>query len=241
MVVVVVVCAGPERQEVSERPGEVVARVGVDGLEESERDPDVHRQDVQVLSEEAVEERAGDGALGEDEDLERVGVLGGEADGGAEGCESARALGTHGALTVVLLVDVLVQRAPVKRAVRPVVERVLEDEEEGDLGEHERDRGERNLVGRHAKVAADRVEEVDQWELAGEVREEDVLGARPNLLFGDVLVLLQLPLVEVWDRVNDEPWDAAAKVDDLGGQHKRWHVATRIAPRGRGRRADRWR
>ena len=85
VVVVVVVRAGPERQEMSKGPREVVARVGVNGLEESERDPDVHRQDVQVLSEEAVEEGAGDGSLGKDEDLERMGVLGSETDGRAEG------------------------------------------------------------------------------------------------------------------------------------------------------------
>jgi hypothetical protein len=66
-----VVRAGPEGQEVAKRPGEVVARVGVDGLEETEGDPDV-------------EEWAGDGSLGEDEDLERVGVLGGLSAASAE-------------------------------------------------------------------------------------------------------------------------------------------------------------
>lgn len=85
VVVVVVIGARPERQEVSQRPGEVVSGVGVDGLEQSESDPDVHRQDVQVLSEETVQEGTGDGSLGEDEDLKRVGVLGGETDGSAKG------------------------------------------------------------------------------------------------------------------------------------------------------------
>ena len=144
-------------------------------------------------------------------------------------------------LTVVLLVDVLVQRAPVQGSVGPVVERVLEDEEEGDLGEHERNRGERNLVSRHAKVAADRVEEVDQRELAREVRKEDVLGASPDLLLGDVLVLLQLPLVEVGDRVDDEPRDAAAKVDDLQVSRRTRKARYVRSPRGPRRTGDQWR
>jgi hypothetical protein len=84
VVEVVVVRAGPEGQEVAKRPGEVVARVGVDGLEETEGDPDVDGEDVQVVAEEAVEEWAGDGSLGEDEDLERVGVLGGLSAASAE-------------------------------------------------------------------------------------------------------------------------------------------------------------
>lgn len=142
---------------------------------------------------------------------------------------------------MVLLVDVLVQRAPVQGSVGPVVERVLEDEEEGDLSEHERNRGERNLVGRHAKVAADRVEEVDQRKLACEVREENVLGASPNLLLGDVLVLLQLPLVEVGDRVDDEPRDAAAKVDDLRFSRRTRKARYVRSPREPRRTGDQWR
>lgn len=67
--------ASPEGQEVAERPGEVVARVRIDGLEETEGDPDVDGEDVEVVAEEAVEEWAGNGSLGKDEDLERVGVF----------------------------------------------------------------------------------------------------------------------------------------------------------------------
>lgn len=44
-----VVSTGPEREEVVERPGELVAGVRVDGLEDTENDPDVHGQDVEVL------------------------------------------------------------------------------------------------------------------------------------------------------------------------------------------------
>ena len=76
VVVVVVVGAGPEGEPVAERPREVVARVGVDGLEEAERDPDVDGEDVQVGPSETVQEGPHDGALRKDEDFERVRVLG---------------------------------------------------------------------------------------------------------------------------------------------------------------------
>lgn len=90
---------------------------------------------------------------------------------------------------MVPLVDILVKRTPMKRPMCPVVEHVLEDEEERELSCHEGDRGERNLVCGHAEVAADRVEEVDQGELAGEVGDEDDFGAFPELGVGDVFVL----------------------------------------------------
>lgn len=116
---------------------------------------------------------------------------------------------------MVELVDVLVEGAVVETTVRPVVEHVLKDEEEGDLRGHEPWRAEGHLVGRHAKVAADGVEEPDERGLAGKVGEEDDLAELPDLRVREALVGLELPLVEVGDRVDDEPWDRAAKVDDL--------------------------
>jgi len=120
VVPVVVVGSSPERQEVSERPREVITRVRVDGLAETKSDPDVNSEDVKILSEKTVEERTRDGTLSENEDFERVGVLCSKSDGRAKG--------------VVLLVDVLVQRTPVEGSVRPVVECVFENKEEGELG-----------------------------------------------------------------------------------------------------------
>lgn len=99
VVEIVVIGSGPEREPVSERPGEVVSRVSVDSLEQSEGDPNVHGEDVQVVSEETVEERSRDGSLSENQDLQWMSVLGSETDGCAVG--------------VVLLVNVLVQRSPV--------------------------------------------------------------------------------------------------------------------------------
>lgn len=97
----------------------------------------------------------------------------------------------------------------------PVVEHVLKDEEEGDLASHEPDGAEWNLVGSHAKIAADWVEEPNQRCLAGEVGEKNDLCALPDLLGSDLLVGLQLPLVEEGNVVDNEPWDGTAKVHDL--------------------------
>ena len=72
----------------------------IDGLEQAERDPDVHGEDMQVASEEAVEEGSTDGTHSQDEDFERVCVL-------SRKTEGRRVL-------VVNLVNVLVQRSIVK-------------------------------------------------------------------------------------------------------------------------------
>ena len=58
-----------------------VAGVRVDGLEETEGDPDVDDDDVQVVRGRGVDEGSGDGARCEDQDFERVRVLGGETEG----------------------------------------------------------------------------------------------------------------------------------------------------------------
>lgn len=99
----------------------------------------------------------------------------------------------------------LVKVLGVQGSVCPVVEGVFEDKEYGDLHTHQPDWRKRHLVCRHSKVAANRVEQVDQRELAGEVSEEDDLGTVPDLSVGDCLVGLDLPLSEVWHSVDDEP------------------------------------
>lgn len=160
--------ASPERQEMMQGPGELKAGMRVDGLEQAEHDPDVHGQDVQVLGDGAPEDGGADRAEAEQHDLDRAGVLGREAEGGR--------------VLVVDLVDVLVQRAPVQGAVQPVVPRVLEHEEDGDLVGHGEEGGEGD-GGCQAEVLGHRVEEPDLGELDGEVGEEDELGAVP-LFFG---------------------------------------------------------
>ena len=82
---------------------------------------------------------------------------------------------------MVQLVDILVQRSPVQSPVRKVVKHVFKHKEECDLRGHEGDGRKGDLVSRHAEITADRVEQVDEWEFAGEMGEEDDFGAFPDL------------------------------------------------------------
>jgi len=133
----VVFGAGPEGDNVLEGPWEVVTAVGVDSLEKTERDPDVDGEDVEVAAEPAVQKRSGEGSSAENEDLCRVCVLGSKTEG-------SRVL-------VVNLVDMFVEGTPMKSLVSKVVEHILKDKEESDLGEEGSPRGERNLPGGHAE------------------------------------------------------------------------------------------
>lgn len=100
MVEVVVLGAGPEWDDVLERPGEVIAAVRIDGLEEAERDPHVHSEDVKVLGEVAVQQGPEDGACAEDGNFGGMRVFCSESEGGR--------------VFVVNLVNVLVQNTSVQ-------------------------------------------------------------------------------------------------------------------------------
>ena len=224
VVVIVVICASPEGDPVVKRNGKVVTRVSVDSLEQTEHDPDVDRQDVQVLGESAKSKGTADGTSAENEDLERVSILGSEAEG-------SRVL-------VVLLVNVLVQRSPVKSTVSPVVESILEQEKQPDLPCNLSPVWERYLVGSKTKVFANGVERPNLWQLDREVREKNVFGALPLLFRGGHLVILQLVLAHRWHRVNDDPRNGTAEVDDLvdherhdtGGNHSVAPVEVPVGP-----------
>ena len=161
---VVVLGTGPERQEVVQRPGEFVAAVCVDGLEQAEHNPEVHGQEVQVAGDGTPENRRADGTETEHHDFDRRGVFSGQTEG-------RRVL-------VVDLVDVFIEEAVVHGAVDPVVPGILENEEDGNLEGHLIDTRERDGVA-EAEELAHGVEEPDLRELDGEVGEEDEEGALP--------------------------------------------------------------
>lgn len=169
-----VVSTSPDGQEVVEGPGELVAGVGVDGLEDTQDDPDVHGQNVQILGDCAPEDWCANSTEAKDHNFDRRGVFCGEA----EGC----------GVLVVDLVDVLVQWAPVHSAVHPVVPGVFEDEEDGDLVGHGPDGGEGN-TGLKAAVLRHGVEEPDLREFDGEVGDEDEFCAFPLFFCGGHLLL----------------------------------------------------
>lgn len=142
MVYVVPLSSGPSGEEVVQAPWELVSAVGIDGLEEPENDPCVHGQDVQVAGDGAPENWRADGWDTEKHNLDRGGVLSGEA-------ERRRVL-------VVNFVDIFVERTPVEGAVQPVVSGVFHYEEDGNLQRHCEEGGERN-TGPHAEVVGHRV------------------------------------------------------------------------------------
>lgn len=78
VVEVVVICTGPERENVLERPREIVPAVSVDGLEKTENDPDVHGEDVKVASAKDIKDRTGDRSSTKNQNLGWVGVFSGE-------------------------------------------------------------------------------------------------------------------------------------------------------------------
>jgi hypothetical protein len=81
VVEIVMIGAGPEGENVLERPREVVSAMSIDGLEETESGPDVHGENVKVCCAEDVEDRSCDGSSTEDENLGWMGVFSSEAKG----------------------------------------------------------------------------------------------------------------------------------------------------------------
>jgi hypothetical protein len=69
--------------------------MGVDGLEKAKGNPDIHREDVQIWPEPAVEQRSKDGSRSKNHNFQRVRVL----------CSKAKGRG----IFVVELMDMFVE------------------------------------------------------------------------------------------------------------------------------------
>jgi hypothetical protein len=78
---IVMIGTRPKGEDVLERPREVVSTVSIDGLEETENDPDVHGENVKFSGAKDVENRTGDGSSTEDENLGWMRVFSREAKG----------------------------------------------------------------------------------------------------------------------------------------------------------------
>ena len=104
--------------------------MGVDSLEQSQDDPDIHSQNVQVASECAPKNRATDRAEAEHHNFYGGSIFSGQT----EGCT----------VLMVEFVDHLVQTRSVQSAVRPVVPSVFKNEEYCYLIGHGQERRERN-------------------------------------------------------------------------------------------------
>ena len=141
VVEIMVIRTGPERQEVVETPGELVATVRVDGLEQAQDNPNVHGENVQITSDSTPDDGAADGSETQNHNLDRRCVFSGQT-------ERSRVL-------VVDLVNGLVKRAPVQGTVGKVVPGILHHKEDRDLVGHGPQRREGNRGGK--------TEELSHW------------------------------------------------------------------------------
>lgn len=114
MVHVVVIGTGPEGQDVAQAPGEVVAAVGIDGLEETKDDPDIHGDEMKVTGDGEQNNRRTNDTHAEEHSLNRRSVLGGQTKWSRIG--------------VVHLVNSLIKRSVVQSSMEPVVPGILHDE-----------------------------------------------------------------------------------------------------------------
>ncbi|EKG20031.1 hypothetical protein MPH_02662 [Macrophomina phaseolina MS6] len=175
---------------------------------------------MEILGDGAVEDGRAHGTETEDKHLNWRRILSGQAEGSR--------------VVVVDLVDVLVKEGEnVHGTVGPVVPRILEDEENGNLIGH-LERGRERYASFEAEVLSHGVEQPDLGQLDGEVAQQHQGGALPLLLGGGNFGLvprqperspdsnggrgthsLNLVLVEERDAVDDDPRQRATKVDDL--------------------------
>lgn len=200
VVLVVVVGTGPERHYIVQRPWEFVARVGIDGLQESQGDPHANGEKMQVFGDKTPHHRDPDGTDSQQHDFDGMSVLSGHAE--------------WRSISVVLFVDVLVKDSIVQPTMEPVVPSVLEHEKEPELEKNVTQRREGDLEA-DSNLLTDGMEEPDGESLHQEMRRQHRLEAFPLFLRRGQLLLLDLVLLEVWDLADDEPWQTSTEVDQL--------------------------
>lgn len=207
----------PEGKKLVQRPGEVVARVRVDRLEQPQRNPHAQREKVQVTRVQHVQDGHSNGTEPESHGLHRVRIL--------------RRQTKRRRIPVVLLVNVLVEHAVVQETMHPVVPHVLEEEEQRNLPGNGFPRRKWHLR-RNAQFFTQRVERPDGDRLDEKVRQHNALQAVPLLLRARDLCRLNLVSAEIRNLVDDEPGETPSKVHgfvqheehDPGGQHVIGHV-----------------
>lgn len=136
----------------------------VDGLKQTQDDPDVHCQDVQIPSDCAPEDWTADSAKTQDQSFDGTSVFSGQA--------------KRSRMLVVDLVNHLVQRGVMQGAMGPVVAGIFHDEEDSELVGHGEDWGERNS-GCEAAELGEWVEEPNLGQLNSEMGKQHQPGAIP--------------------------------------------------------------
>lgn len=122
-------------------------------------------------------------------------------------------------ITVVLLVNVLVENTVVQASVEPVVPGILKHEEDGQVHGNLPPRREGHREA-DTDFLTDRVEEPNGERLHHEMGNQNRLKTLPLLLVARKLGLLNLVLVEVRDSVDDGPGQTTTKVHDLMHQEE---------------------
>lgn len=210
VVSVMMISTGPEGKEVVQTPWELVTAVGIDSLEETEDNPEIHCQDVELTSNQNPDDRYTGRAKTEYHDFNGRCVLGSQS-------EWSRVL-------VVDLVNTSVKRAPVHCAMNPVMPSILKYKEDGDVESHCLPARERDTCV-HAAVFRHWVEKPDLGELDSEVAEENQFRALPLFGRGWDLLVLDLVLVEIRDSIDDYPGNASTKVHNF--MHDKAHDSGR--------------
>ena len=144
MMDIMMLCTCPEWQEVMQAPWKLVAAMGINGLEQTTHNPEVHSENVQVARDGAPKDRCAHSPKAENHDFNWGGVFSGHAE--------------WSGVLVVYLMNVFVQWTPVQRSVRPVVPCVFQNEKDSDLIYHCEDGGKRN-ASRKTNVYGHGVEE----------------------------------------------------------------------------------
>eukprot|EP00177_Eucheuma_denticulatum_P008469 GFKZ01015396.1.p2 GENE.GFKZ01015396.1~~GFKZ01015396.1.p2 ORF type:complete len:231 (-),score=47.75 GFKZ01015396.1:97-789(-) len=193
---VVKVGAAVEGEPAVERPGEVVAGMALDGLHAAEGEVCVQGEEMR-----ADEVRAGEGGHAEEDDLERVCVLCGDAEGGG--------------VLVMDRVNGLVEIRGVECAVTPVEDKVLDEEEKEDLEKDGGDCGEGVEGVGTVDVVEDWVGGEDHGEDKEEVVEQDTAEAVGLQRGGVLLVRLDLVAAEVWNLVGEEEGQVGGPVKEF--------------------------
>ena len=116
----------------------------IDRLEESEHDPQIHCQDVQISGDCAPEDWAADGPEAEAHDFDGGGVF---------SCKAKRRR-----ILVMNFMDVFIEWSPMHGAMGPIVPSVFKDEKDCELVSHGTERWERD-AGAEAEELSHGVEE----------------------------------------------------------------------------------
>lgn len=200
VVLVMVVSSGPEWHKVVQRPWELVSRVCINSLEQSQTDPQRNGEQVQVMGEVTPNQWQTNGTHSQKGNLDWVSILSSETE--------------RSGVSVMLLVNVLVENTVVQAPVEPVMPSVFQNEENSQLGQNLGPGWEWNIES-HTDLGTDGVEKPNRQYLDHEMRHEHGLHTFPLLRVAGELCVLNLVLSEVWDLVDDVPWQTTAKVHDL--------------------------